>query len=753
MIYDEKTPSDDDASLSTKPIDPTGILRGPAELPRAYPTQDDNVIVNAFMEKRQFAKDARKARETEWEYNNLYVKGEQLIIRNKANGDSLRVVVEDDSKQKYVVDNACRPIASAYIGKHIRVIPGVEITPPGQDQDDIQAAELYKSYLDFVFHEEEFDVKYKRAVEYLPSFGTAIFQVAWDHMKGRHMAWCEQCQFVSESFEPGMECPYCAEQIGALQQEQEMLAAQGAAQGLQPPEIMPPPPAPALKPMTEGAVSILLHDIRDYHQDPGAIEIQGAQWCFVERALPVSVIRMRFPEAAAKVICEEGLYNDRFVRYGGGSWDSAKIETQFLKDYAKLYEYHEMPTAEFKEGRLLYIANGMVLHQGPNPYVKKFGRLPFFCLRGARNPGEFYGHAWMSDTTSRQREFNKLQTQMRTHRELTLNPQYIIEVGSGMSMDSVDTISGKVIKKVRGASDPRVLERPPLPQYVELEYARMLDSMKQKAGVTDLELGMNAGGQSGRHAAIEEAQSSETIAPIILENSREIRNMGKCILKIAECYESPLKRWQIVGHSKPKTYLWAICKPGWDVRLDMSDILSQNKAMRLQQQMELLQLGAYTDPETLLPDMKAFAADTGLRLPAALADYKTSEYANAAAIPDRVARGENVMPQPWDDANIRAEVLLKWLRADGANADPNVKGIVAQLWLMYAQAMRPTVQAMGALPMAAPAGQPGQPGTPPGQGTPFQGQGPGRQPEGNALNIVKQADQSAENTAQARHEN
>jgi len=41
-----------------------------------------------------------------------------------------------------------------------------------------------------------------------------------------------------------MECPYCAEQIGALQQEQEMLAAQGAAQGLQPPEIMPPPPAP-----------------------------------------------------------------------------------------------------------------------------------------------------------------------------------------------------------------------------------------------------------------------------------------------------------------------------------------------------------------------------------------------------------------------------------------------------------------------------------------------------------------------------
>ena len=749
-------PSDnkpDGMSLSTKPLDPVGILRGPAELKKAYPTQDENLLVSAFMQKRDFAKEARKARETEWEYNNHYVKGEQLIVRDRASGDSLRVVVEDDTKQKYVVDNVCRPTARAYIGKHTRVIPGVTVTPPGPDQDDIQMAELYEAYLDFVFHEEEFKVKFKRGIEYLPSFGNAIFQLAWDHMKGRSMAWCEQCQFVSESYDPGTECPYCSEQISDLQRQQEMLAQQGMAQGLQPPELAPPPPAPILRSMTEGGVAIMLHDIRDYHQDPGAIEISAAQWAFVERALPVSVIRMRFPEAAAKVIPEDGLYNDKFIRYGG-NWSSAKIETQFLKDYAKLYEYHEMPSAEFPEGQLVYFCNGMVLHQGPNPYVKKFKRLPFFALRGDRNPGEFYGEAWMNNATSRQRELNKLQTQMRTHRELTLNPQYIIEVGSGMAMDSIDTVSGKVIKKVRGASDPRVLERPSLPAYVEVELQRMNDSIKQKAGVTDQELGLSTGAPSGRYAAILDAQSSETVAPIIVENAQEVVNMARCILRLAEAYESPLKRWQITGHSRPKSYLWAVCKPGWDVRLSEDDILSKNPAMRLQQQMELLQMGAYLDLETGMPDLKAFAKDTRLKLPAALADFKTSEYANAAAIPDRVARGENVMPQPWDDANIRAEVLLTWLRGDGANADPQVKAIVAQLWLMYAQAMRPTMSAMGAMPMMPPQGAaPGQAGTPTGMGTPYQGQGPGRQAGGDALNIVKQADAQAEGQVQANHEN
>lgn len=741
-----------DATIPTKPVDPVGILRGPAELPKSYPTQDENLLVAAFMAKRDFAKEARRARETEWEYNNHYVKGEQLIVRDKNSGDSLRVVVEDDTKQKYVVDNVCQPIALAYVGKHTRVMPGVTITPAGPDQDDIQMAELYEAYVDYVFNEQKFKVKYKRCMDALPAYGNSIIQVAWDHMHGRSMAWCEQCQFVSESFEPGAECPYCSEQINDLEQQKQMLAQQGAAMGIPPPAMEPPPPAPVLKAMTEGGVTYLQHNILDYHQDPGALEIDSAQWCFVERALPVSVVRSRFPEAAAKVIAEDGLYNDKFVRYGG-SWSSAKVETQYLKDYCKLYEYHEMPSAEFPEGQLLYIANSQVLYQGPNPYVKKFKRLPFFIFRGPRIPGEFYGLAWMSNATGRQRELNKLQTQMRTHRELTLNPQYIVEIGSGMAMDSVDTVSGKVIKKARGASDPRVLERPSLPAYVEVELQRMNDSIKQKAGVTDQELGSSAGAPSGRYAAILEAQSSETIAPIIIENAQEVVEIVRCTLILAECYESPLKRWQIPGHSRPKSYLWSVCKPGWDVRLSEDDILSKNPAMRLQQQMELLQAGAYMDMETGLPDFKAFSKDTRLKLPAALADFKTSEYANAAAIPDRIARGENVMPQPWDDANIRAEVLLTWLRGDGASADPAIKALVAQLWLLYAQAMRPTVSAMGAIPMAAPQGGMPNTGTPKGMGTPYQGQGPGRQPGGDALNIVKQADAQAEGQVQANHEN
>jgi hypothetical protein len=725
-----------------KSNDPTGILKGPASrnVAQVQPDTDDQETVAAFMQKRALCKEARSAREKSWEYNRLYIKGEQLIVRGSGTGNVLRVVVEDDSRQKYSVDNLLRPTVRASVGKHVRVVPGVAIVPGGTDREDFLAAEMLEAYKDYVWRTEKLRLKYKRAHEYIPGFGTAIFQLAWDHTKGRRLAWCEQCSFISEFYERGAECPYCKEQA-----ETEHILAQAEAIGLGlDPGLAQAPNIPTMTLIQEGAISIPLHDVRDFHMDPGAIEIDSAQWAFVERSLPVSVIRSRFPEAAEKIVVEDGLYFDKYVSYMG-SFATSRVETQYLKDYARLYEYHEMPSAEFPEGQLIYMANGHVLSQGPNPYVQILKRLPFFALRGDRNPGEFYGEAWVDHATGVQKERNKLLTQMRTSRELNLVPQMLNFANNGLAMDAMDTVPGKVYRLSTNGRPPQPIERGQLPAYVETEAMRMAESIKNKAGVTDQELGLSNGAPSGRYAAILDAQSSETIAPIVIENSEEWLEMNRGILRLAQRYESALKKWQVPGHSRVRSYIWSNVNLDWDIELADEDVLSKNPALRLQQALELLQAGVFMNPDTGMPDMKAFQRYAKLKMPMAGADLENVEHSYAAQIPDMIARGANVMPAPWDDANIIAEELLGWLRGPGRNADRNLVQTVAKLWVMYAQAMRPTMSAQNMLPMKPPAM-----GTPPGEGSPYEGQGAGRQPEGGdeAQSMVQQADQQGEQLAQ-----
>jgi hypothetical protein len=743
------------ASLANpdKSLDPTGILKGPATRPTPVqdaPQAEELATVAAFMLKRGQAKEARLSREKRWEYNNLYAKGEQLIVRNSANGDILRVVADDSSKQKYSVDNLCRPTIRASVGKHIRVVPGVAVIPGGCDRSDFLQAEMLEAYKDYFERAEKLRLKYKRANEYLPTMGTAIFQLAWDYLKGRTLAWCQKCDFVSEFFDKGAPCPYCEEQ--ALMTDT-MVGLEAIEVGI-PAEMMPKTPVPPLSEVFEGSLTAMLHDVRDFYMDPGAVELDSAQWCFIERALPVAAIRRRFPEAADKVVVETGLYHDKYISYAGALSDS-RVETAYLHDYARLYEYHEMPSAEFPDGQLVYICNSRVLEQRANPYVPALKRLPFYAVRGDRNPGEFYGEAWMDNAVGVQKEYNKLLTQMRTIRELNLIPQMIVEANSGIAMDSVTSVPGQVYRKNRGFSDPRPIERQQLPAYVEAEVVRMANSIKQKAGVTDQELGLSSGAPSGRYAAILDAQSSETIAPILIENSEEWLELYRGAFLLAQRYESPTKRWQVQGHSRIKSFHWDQVNVGWDIQLADEDMLSKNPALRLQQSQELLQAGVFTNQDTGMPDMKAFSRYAKLKMPTQNADLESSAHAYAAQIPDMLARGVPVTPAPWDDANIMAEELLAWLRGPGMNADKQLVGQVAELWLLYATAMQPTMSAMEAMPMRVPPGMAGKGGSQPNP-SPYEGQGPGRQPSagGEANDMVKQADAGGEQMARGslKHE-
>lgn len=708
----------------SEPIDPIGILEGPAHLD--YDSDVDEVektTASAFALKKDQAINARINRERQWEFYRLYLQGE-VLARDRLTSEVYRVATDESTKHALAQDNILRPVARAFVGKLCRAIPTATVRPRSSDREDMLAAEVMDSFVDYFDLKESMRVKYKRLCEFLPWAGNALIQPVWDANKGRLIHRCEECGYESEyTPEESSMCPQC-EVTGQ---------------------------ASELEPIREGDVCARVIDPRNFFPDPGAEELSQMQWCFVRHMLPVAVVRQMFPDKANLISEEMGLVQDRSIVLSG-TLVSGHTDTQYVSDHTYLYEYHEMPSGEYPYGRLIYFCGERILEDSDNIYVKLLDRLPFYPIYADRRSGEFWAEPPIEQAWSLQRERNKLMTQMREHRELTNNPKMISPQGNGVSQDYVDKTAGQIIKYRHMVGPPQYLPLPPFPSYAFDEAQRLRISIMEKFGVTEQEMGSSAGSPSGRYAAILEAQSTESINTMIIENVDNLMQFYKAVLILAQCYYSPQRRWAVSGQDRVKTYSWdrANIRAGWDVGVRDGDSMSRNPALRRQEALAFLQQGAFVDPATGQPDLKAFWRMAGINEIKAGYDDETNERTYGMTIPEMFARGKQIQPQPEDDSKIIAEELLGWLRGPGrAGADPRVVQQVRELWMQLTEVVQ---------------GGQAQQGGPEGEGEPGGGGGPGggapippdlaggggAVPQNDGAEaVIQQADQAAEYQANA----
>jgi len=728
-------------------IDPTGILEGPAPAQYEAPSDEEQKLVTHLTTMFDQAERQRSAQDADWEFNRQMLLGNQLLVKRPYDPSVLRAIANDDSGRRYSQDNVLRNTSRAFVGKAIKIIPGIDVQPQTADRDDILGAEIRKSYLDWWFEQVDARKVYKRLYEDIPAFGTGIFEIYWDRDAGSDMFWCATCDHVSTEGQDGDMCPLCAMQ--AMMQLQQM------RMGQIPPQQFPP--QGQLRKVRSGMTGLRRLEPGEFYPEPGVTEISDMQYCFTRRALPVAKIRMLCPEKGMLVEEEPGLYRDKWVTYNG-SLVNARVQTDIINGYANLTIYHEMPSLMHPEGRIIYMCNDRILRQGPNPYVKRFGQLPFYAFRGERIPGLFWGEPLLTQQVHLQKEYNHLLTQLREHRELTLNPKVYAQAGSGVKAGRMDTSAGEVVYIRPRYKYPEVSRMPSLPAYVSQEVQRFPSLMREKAFLTDYDVGANTMDQSGRSMALLAAQSSELMGPLMVENIPEWLKMAKHVLILAEELDPPERRWLVNGRDRFLEHAWSqiSSRNGWDVRMADEDSLSKNPTLRRQEALELLQAGVYTDSSTGQPDMRRFMRDAGLKQPGAGVDSTLSEHTHASLIPEKIMRGQMVVPQLFDDANIHALELLKWLRGKGRTAAPHIRNAVLQLWMQYAFAAAPAMDMSSYMPnpgMMQAAGKGVQAQQPGGVGagpqTQAQGMGPGRLPSGQqgAANTVQNADHSAERAA------
>lgn len=732
--------------------DPFGVLEGYSPSDPQPIEQEEQKFVGLLEDKIQEAERVKKIVENDWQFNLLQLQGEQFIVKDTVENGVLRVAVDATTDETPpAVDNKLLPTHRAFVGKLVRIIPAGVVLPATDDRDDLMAAEILDSHMEFQWRQLKLKKMYKRGQEFLSWAGTAIYGAAWSPLRGPVSAGCPLCGFSSDAEQPGNPCPVCL-----------------VEKGQQYPLVR----------MRPGDVEATLYDPREFFPEPGVSEIEDMQWCYVKKALPVNMLRRLWPEHKNLIHAEEGIYSERHLVYTGGPGMFDTSVTR-LQDHAYLFCFHEAPTGAFPTGRIVYMTNHRVMEQKPSPYYELLGRHPFFAHRADRIAGKFWGLPPISQAAPLQEERNTLSTQLRDYRELTVNPKVLSHENDGVEVDRFNTIAGEVIKfRSNPFGAPKLMELPQLPQYIPQEFVRLEEAIREKFGVTPHEMGIVQGDPSGRFSAMLESQSSESIAPIIIENLDEWLEFLRAILLISLRYYSKTRKWAIVGTDRPRAYSYGdveAIRSGWDLLLADEDSLSKNPSLRLQQSLMLWDKGIYIDESSGLNDKQKFLRHAGLRMPGTGPDLNVAYRTYASQIPRLVqAAVETGQPPPqvypWDDALILCQELLGWLRGAGHNAPEPVVRYVAMLWFKASLALMPqnpehmkvmpppiamqAFQQTGQIP-GGPPGAGGSPnpvqqpqtmgagGSPPGQ----QQGGPNPAVQQDTASLVHQADQTAEHTA------
>lgn len=746
--------------VSPKSNDPVGILDGYTTKEDYTPSEDEKELVNRFYNLLQRCVEHKLPYVRSWEIMRAMIDGYQMLAQHTLTGDYIRVIGKSVQKRLHSINNKLQPAARSLHGKLVRLRPSFTSIPMSGDQDDIQAAMVDDAFI--AYHDQRHNMMqiWSEACMYKVYNGNGIIQLKWDENGGRVMAYCEQCSYKHyDETMIGAECPDCsAKAFTATQMHAE--ADQMAMTMGEAPAPAPDIQVPLLVRAMEGEEKPFVVPMESVYIDPSCVDIRDAQYVIVKHLMSVTAARKRWPEKADYIAEDQSLIVDDLVsrtyNLDTGVWTNPQLE-----DTCVVYEFHEVPTALHPKGRVVYVSNQIVLDEKEELFYDDFGRLPFFHLIWWKYPRKLFGQGPAEQAVSRQRELNEYETNMREYIELVAKPRVFAWRGS-ISPDEMTSKTGQVVSVSQGGGGfPQVIVPPNMPQSVFERKESLIGDIREALSITDAEAGLSSD-STGRAMAILQAEGDQQVVGMTTYNSEEMKEYYRCVLTMVKKLRDPEWKFSIMGDFGLEVYSFEGRNGQSMIYLEQDDGLSSNKAVRLQEVMNLISVGVLTDQTTGMVDQKAVSRLLKIKLPQQGFDAKASEYIAAQAVIKKVEDGQiPVQLEVVDDPAIFAETFMHWLRTKGRlpSVDMNVKAEIERLYMVCTFTIRQAAmqQAQAAQP------QPGQVGASNAQTQSSQGGSPNKDQNalagggiaGNANETVKQADKAGEAQARggAKHEN
>lgn len=570
----------------------------------------------------------------QWYTNISFFVGDQWVTWNDVSQKLERPSAP--SWRVRVVNNQLQPLTRKELAKLTRSSHAWQAFGSTGEQQDINAAKMATKFLDAKWRELEMDTIRLQAFLWMVITGTGIIKTWFDATKG----------------------PYIMNEVTG-------------------------------NPQTIGDINVQVCSPFTVVVDPTYDSVARAPWIMHCESMPLDKIQEIYGVKVPPDGSDENrnLYEHKLLTLATGQAHSRENR----ETTAVVKEMWERPSAEYPEGRLVVVASGRLLYNGPNPTPN--AELPFVEFKHIQVPGRFWGMSALEAGIPHQKIINRIESQLVEIANKTARPALLIPHGSGIVESQITSIPGQIIKynPVNGLR-PEWQQAPQVPAYMMNMLDRAMQSLFNIFGQHEVSQGqVPAGVRSGVGIRYLQEQDDTLLGPTAHSIMNGWSRLGKLWLGIAKQDYKEARQLRFVGKNKVvevQDFNASDIGGAEDIEVIPASVLPESKSAKQEFLTQLYQMGAFMDPKTGTPDNTKFLKLLEMGSAEELFDELQLDVQGAELENRQMAEGQYTPIKEWNDhvAHITQHNLYR-KQADFSMLPPEVQAAVKRHVAMHQVAM------------------------------------------------------------------
>lgn len=571
--------------------------------------------------------------EREWMLDIAFLQGQQYVYYDTV----LNRLVEPEKPEWRVriVINRIRPIIASLAAKISKTRPVLQVVPNTMEDQDISASKVGSKFLESAWRDLKLDEKEHELILWAMSCGKAFVKVFWNPTGGDYI---EQPQVVPVVVpDPN---------TGALTENVSYMQTGGVDR------------------FWTGEIEVRIVPGFEIFQDPTGTTLDECLWVIHAKWHPLDWIRDSFPAKGPLVSAENGTggmdYSQSLL--AGISNTGGVPDRTSGTEGAVVKEYYERPNQTHPRGRLITVANGIVLQDEELPV----GGFPLVEFEDITEPGRFWATSRIKDLIPLQVEYNKTRSQALENKNLMQRPKWLVQNGSLIDETLALTDEpGEVV--FYSTTKPEAWVPPASPDYRNLVEQINFEFM-ELSGQHEVSKGSPvASDMPGVAIQLLQEADDTKLGPVISRYHRCLEDIGSKILALAgEHYTEPRLIKAVGSDSKIDVdeFKGADLNRNYDVRIESGNAMGGSLAGKRRYILDLWGVGLFGPYQT--PEQEEAAKKVLMYIEFGnyeqQFDDKMLDEGNAKQENNELLKGVAPVHQEYDDDLVHSKVHARRLK-------------------------------------------------------------------------------------------
>lgn len=502
----------------------------------------------------------RVAHEGIWMTNVAYVMGFDSIYFDTTNRVFQPLNPGAPIRRNRVYSNLILPACQNRLARLCKVPPRYDVKPNSSQPEDRDAARLGLEVLNDIWERQEINRKRLNLMMSVQQFGHGYLKATFDPTMGQPMPMVGGSN--SDIIDP----------------------VQGTDSGF------------------DGDIRIDVVSAFEIFPDPLARSWDEIQWLAHCKVRKLDYFRQHYPEKGW-MVQEEGpwllsaQYEARINTLNSLGPSSAGNLQEQMKNAAIEIAYYEKPSTKHKRGRMIIVANGVLLEDQELPG----GLIPYCKFDDIVVSGKYYPESVVTHARPLQQQYNRLLQKRTEWTNKMLAGKYLAEKRHALIKEALNDNSGEVVEftNVPGVTPPTAMVTPPIPSYAYEEATRLKEDLNNVFGLSEISQGkLPAAGIPAVGMQLLVEQDETRIGIEVEQHEHAYANLGKIILTLAgENFKTTrkLKQKQKGGEYDVKEWKGDDLRSNFDVTVVRGSTVPTNKSLRRQEILNAYQQGLLGD--------------------------------------------------------------------------------------------------------------------------------------------------------------